>query len=612
MSDLLNSASLVMIPSGYKEDVVYSQIPTDGSGDLSFTRASNGTRVNSAGLVEVCPWNVWEGSNNFSATYWQQYQLTPTTGTTTDIYGNSSTVYKLIGSVTNSYSFINRSSNGSTNTAFSVYAKPNGYTKIGISNRSGGAWNFVVDLVTKVVSNIDDSTSAIVSINVVDAVGDWKRIEVVVSSAVQYNLHPLPSNFNSTNFDNVTLNGTDGVWVMASQVNIGSTAKPYFPTTDRLNVPRLTYQNGGGGCPSLLLEKQSTNLVQYSENLAASSWTTSDNTRTANYATSPDGTTNATRIIPNTNNAAHPTYQVIVVSAATSITAYAKADGYNFFQIYGGEASGVSGSSARFSVVVNLSTFAVDTIDTISSSQVNISNMGNGWAKITINNFTQFTSGNYFLAVAAIPSSGLSRNSVLDVGFAGNGASGVLTYGIQVEQSSYATSLINTTSASATRVADACFKTGISSLIGQTEGTLFADVIYDANILSISGGSDQPILAISDGTFQNYISLLLQGSNDNRVIAYCITSGVSQALILSSAQTSGTIKIAVSYNSNYFALFVNGVKIGQDTSISIPATNSLNIGSYLALGSQFNTNLKETALWKVQLTDAECIALTTL
>jgi hypothetical protein len=28
--------------------------PTDGSGDLSFTRASNGTRINSAGLVEVC------------------------------------------------------------------------------------------------------------------------------------------------------------------------------------------------------------------------------------------------------------------------------------------------------------------------------------------------------------------------------------------------------------------------------------------------------------------------------------------------------------------------------------------------------------------------------
>ena len=64
MSDLLNQASLVMVPSGYKEDTVYSVVPSDGSGDLSFTRASNGTRVNSAGLVEDCPWNLATNSEN--------------------------------------------------------------------------------------------------------------------------------------------------------------------------------------------------------------------------------------------------------------------------------------------------------------------------------------------------------------------------------------------------------------------------------------------------------------------------------------------------------------------------------------------------------------------
>jgi len=58
MSDLLNQASLVYIPSGYKEDTAYSVIPTDGSGDLTFTRASDGTRVNSSGLVENVPWNL--------------------------------------------------------------------------------------------------------------------------------------------------------------------------------------------------------------------------------------------------------------------------------------------------------------------------------------------------------------------------------------------------------------------------------------------------------------------------------------------------------------------------------------------------------------------------
>ena len=72
MSTLLEQASLVMIPSGYKEDVVYSQIPTDGSGDLTFTRASNGTRINSAGLVEVCPWNLLQYSEDFTNGFWNK------------------------------------------------------------------------------------------------------------------------------------------------------------------------------------------------------------------------------------------------------------------------------------------------------------------------------------------------------------------------------------------------------------------------------------------------------------------------------------------------------------------------------------------------------------
>jgi hypothetical protein len=346
--------------------------------------------------------------------------------------------------------------------------------------------------------------------------------------------------------------------------------------------------------------------VQYSENLAASSWTTADNTRTANYATSPDGTQNATRIIPNTNNVAHPTYQVIVVSAATSITAYAKADGYNFFQIYGGEASGVSGTSARFSVVVNLSTFAVDTIDTISSSQVNISNMGNGWAKITINNFTQFTSGNYFLAVAAIPSSGLSRNSVLDVDFAGNGASGVLTYGIQVEQSSYPTSYIPTTSASATRVADACSKTGISSLIGQTEGVLFVDVA------AFVGANDDRQISINDGSTSNRVTMAFLSNGTQ--IQFVIQSGGS--VVMNSTQTiaglTTRVKIAYAYKLNDFAVYVNGVIVATDTNGAVPISPSVFAFDAGDSNDKFLGKVNQAVLFPTRLTNAELASLTTL
>ena len=49
---LYTDASLIMYPSGYKSGKIYSQKPTDGTGDLTFTRASTATRVNSSGLIE--------------------------------------------------------------------------------------------------------------------------------------------------------------------------------------------------------------------------------------------------------------------------------------------------------------------------------------------------------------------------------------------------------------------------------------------------------------------------------------------------------------------------------------------------------------------------------
>jgi len=50
--------SLALIPSGYKASKVYSVLPTDGTGDFTFSRASSATRVNSDGLIETVGSNV--------------------------------------------------------------------------------------------------------------------------------------------------------------------------------------------------------------------------------------------------------------------------------------------------------------------------------------------------------------------------------------------------------------------------------------------------------------------------------------------------------------------------------------------------------------------------
>ena len=48
---ILDSASLVQIPSGYKDGKLYSVVPDSGAGDLDFARSSTGTRVNEEGIV---------------------------------------------------------------------------------------------------------------------------------------------------------------------------------------------------------------------------------------------------------------------------------------------------------------------------------------------------------------------------------------------------------------------------------------------------------------------------------------------------------------------------------------------------------------------------------
>jgi hypothetical protein len=53
VSALLQTASLLLVPSGYKSGKVYSQIPTNGDGDLTFTRASTANRTNSSGNIEL-------------------------------------------------------------------------------------------------------------------------------------------------------------------------------------------------------------------------------------------------------------------------------------------------------------------------------------------------------------------------------------------------------------------------------------------------------------------------------------------------------------------------------------------------------------------------------
>jgi hypothetical protein len=223
-------------------------------------------------------------------------------------------------------------------------------------------------------------------------------------------------------------------YVWHPQLNIGSTAQPYLATTDRLNMPRITYPVGGG-CGALLLEPQRTNLVTYSEQFNNAAWSLSDLTITANNAISPDGTQNADLI--SSTSSVGLAYQVKTLSGLHTISALFKAGTSVLprLQFYDSGA-GTSGIGSY-----NLSTQSVSTSGL--SSTGTITSCGNGWYRCTLTANLSGSSINCFI--------GVDEN-----------AKNLLAWGAQVEASSYPTSYIPTTSSSATRVADACYKTGIS------------------------------------------------------------------------------------------------------------------------------------------------------
>ncbi len=560
MSDLLNSASLVMIPSGYKEDVVYSQIPTDGSGDMAFTRASNGTRINSAGLVEVCPWNMLQQSETFDNAYWNLYQATITSNTTTAPNGTTTADTLNSGSGFSGVVYTSAIFSAGDILTLSIYAKANTSSILQLGTTDG----------TDRSANFNLSTGVVVS-----SVGVTASIESVGNG--WYRCSVSRTMLNPANFFVVEGTGSLSLFIWGAQTNVGVSAKPYFPTTDRLNVPRLTYQNGGGGCPSLLLEKQSTNLVVQSNDMTQ--WVNGAGTMTKNATTSPDGTNNALSF---DNSGDCSTF----ASASNGVYSW------SLFVKQGTSATAsIDMSDGTTGDVITTFTFSTKTFSGTSaggswtSPSTSYIDLGNGWYRITL--------------IA-------TKNAGSSIGhkIIASGSGYTYVYGAQLEASSYPTSYIPTTSASATRVADVCSKTGISSLIGQTQGTIFYQI-------QRNNTDNDARLQISDGTTNNWLFVSIESGLVPRL--YCNVGGVNQFSVYGSSVDNGFHKVALAYKNNDFKVYIDGVASITQTSGSVPTCSQLSVANTSPSNDiQSPSKIGQVILFPTRLTNAELASLTTL
>ncbi len=588
---LFDSASLVVTPNGYKEDKLYSIKPTDGSGDLVVTRATTATRVNSAGLIEIVPYNLLTYSEQFDNADWGKEFTTITANNIISPNGiQTADRFNLNGGTEQKFIYQGAAQNGTYTQ--SVYFKKGTHTFVQLA--TGGDVNPYCNF------DLTNGTFAAFgsSATMTNVGNDWYRCTMTYTSSIATFFYIFASNSLASARTPAT-SSTGNFYAWGAQLVQGSSAKEYFPTTDRLNVPRIDYTNGS--CPSILVEPQRTNLLTYSEQFNNVSWIKSNLSITANATTAPDGTLTADKLVENSSNANHLVQKAVVASNAVyTFSVFAKKSERNWVVL-----RGVNASFQNVKAWFNIDAGTIGTLE--NGATAKITNVGNGWYKLEMT-IPSFSTGFEFRVST---STGNNVDS-----YTGDGTSGLFIWGAQLEAGSYPTSYIPTVASSVTRNADVISKTGISSLIGQTEGTVFIEHIYNTEITNPIG-ADDIVIGFSNGTLSNLLLIIHYGSGvnsyNNKLRLYIRNAGADQALIDLAGTTTGTYKIAVAYKNNDVAFYVNGVQVGIDTSVSVPTLSNLYLYDFLGTNTKYNTDkVKSAAIWKTRLTNAELATLTTI
>jgi hypothetical protein len=173
----------------------------------------------------------------------------------------------------------------------------------------------------------------------------------------------------------------------------------------------------------------------------------------------------------------------------------------------------------------------------------------------------------------------------------------------QLELGSNATSYIPTVASSITRNADVISKTGISSLIGQPNGTIFLEANLTANI------SERRIITVSNGTETQRIFFYTDAT-----ILYVDFNNSSVTV---GAFPIGTVKIAVGYTigaiSTTYSIKVNNNTLITGTAASAPSSlSAIHLGCKVNGTLNLNDRIELATLFPTRLTNAQLATLTTL
>jgi hypothetical protein len=372
-------------------------------------------------------------------------------------------------------------------------------------------------------------------------------------------------------------------------------------------VLRLDYPVTGG-CPAALIEPSATNFARNVQFMTGQDTPTASGGMTITTGSTdflaPDGTSGS--ITKYVGGAASGNSQYAYYVGGVTVTAsgqhtfslFVKAgttNPVNFCAIGFAQYTGGSGTvNSYFSL----------TSGTALTSGASIQDYGNGWYRLISAPYT-IASGDLAGNVAFYLAEGNN-----DISWPASGALNLTAYtwGAQLETGSIPTSYIPTTTASASRSADVCSVSGVSGYIGQTEGTMYAEV----DIRNITG--NKVIVNLSNGT-SDY-RLLLQIQTTNTLYFYSINGG-SVTAVATGTITTGMHKIAASYSSGNVQMYMDGSFLASGTMSNYPTVSltDVAIGTRIfsgVYGNFLNDRIRAAAIYKTRLDNATLANLTRL
>ena len=374
--------------------------------------------------------------------------------------------------------------------------------------------------------------------------------------------------------------------------------------------------NADGSYKGVLVEPQSVNEAKASEDLDnATYWTATNTTIAGDTETDPKGGTNSFLLSETVDNGAHFILTALAHRPSigsgetwTSSIFVKKGDGANapdIIQLAHQPTTFAAGNYANFDISVGGGTSG--TVTASSGGTGRIRYYGNGWYRISFT-ATSTSAGN---AIVYIVFTNDNPTATRAPSYAGQTDANVFVWGAQLEASKIATSYIPTTTEAVTRLKDDIYLSSASSLIGQTEGTLYVEV--DWRLVS---GTTQQMFMVTDGTypFTNAV-VAVKSVVDDYIDARVYKSGSAVWNEPYVSSLSGIQKIALTYSATGGKMYINGSEVlddANDLSFSAGTLTNVDFGQRPDKDAQANMWIRAVALFTTRLSDAECEDLTTI